>query len=150
MTEAVLDASAVLKWFHRMDEAHADHALALRLAFEAGQLAVYAPPLLFREVINVAARRWGFAEGSLSELAARLELLPFELQEPELERVARWAAKGLTAYDAAYVAVADELGIVLITDDDLILRTAPQLAVSIAAAGARLRSEESTDGAPDA
>lgn len=127
MREAVLDASVVLKWFHREGEVHGEAARALRGAFEAGELRVIAPPLLWLEIINVAARRWHWDSPQLEALAASLSELGFELVEPEPEEIARWAGRGLTAYDAAYVAVAEEVGALVITDDAQICRLAPEL-----------------------
>ena len=127
MREAVLDASVVLKWFHRDGEMHAEAAGALRGDFEAGELRVIAPPLLWLEIINVAARRWRWDSSQLEALAASLSDLGFELVEPEPEAIARWAGRGLTAYDAAYVAVAEETGAPVITDDAQICRLAKGL-----------------------
>jgi predicted nucleic acid-binding protein len=132
VTEAVLDASVVLKWFRDAGERNVAAARSLRAAFEAGELLVYAPPLLRLEILNVAGRRWGWAERELVELAAALEELGFELREPELGRVARWTAQGLTAYDAAYVAVADAEAVRLVTDDDRIVSAASQVAIALA------------------
>jgi predicted nucleic acid-binding protein len=67
----------------------------------------------------------------LEQLAATLEQLSFELLYPELPRVARWAANGLTAYDAAYVAVAEQAGVQLITDDEQIVGTALKVATAL-------------------
>jgi predicted nucleic acid-binding protein len=128
MTEAVLDASVVLKWFHRAGEERADQARALRARFEAGELTVFAPPLLFLEIINVAARRWLWSQDALTQLAVQLEQTAFELQEPDLPALAKWVGRGLTAYDAAYVALAEALGIPLITDDNLMIETARGIA----------------------
>jgi predicted nucleic acid-binding protein len=128
LTEVVLDASVVLKWFHSEGEANAEAAKALRERFEAGALRVAAPPLLWLEILNVAARRWCWGGAQLDALAASLPELGFELIEPELEGIAEWAAEGLTAYDAAYVAVAEEAGIPLLTDDAEICKIAPAVA----------------------
>jgi predicted nucleic acid-binding protein len=122
----VLDASVVLKWFHRENEANIDAARRLRRDFQAGELRIVAPPLLWLEILNVAARRWRWSSKQLDQLAAALPELGFEEIEPELEGIAEWAAKGLTAYDAAYVATAEEAGILLITDDAEICRIAPE------------------------
>lgn len=132
MTEVVLDASVVLKWFRTGGERHVDAARALRATFESGQLAVAAPPLLRLEIVNVAGRRWQWAEDALVELAAALDALGFEFQEPEPARVASWTAHGLTAYDAAYVALAEARAVPLITDDDLIGSLAGDVAVALA------------------
>lgn len=132
MIEVVLDASVVLKWFRAEGERHIAAARALRRTFEAGELFVFAPPLLRLEIINVAGRRWRWDEAALAELAVGLDDLGFELSEPDLTRVAHWTARGLTAYDAAYVAVAEATHTRLVTDDDLIVAMAGQIAQSLA------------------
>lgn len=125
MSELVLDASVVLKWFRGAGERHVDEARAIRAAYEEGALVVWAPPLLQLEILNVAGRRWELGEDALVALAAALDDLGFELLEPPLEDVARWIARGLTAYDAAYLAVAEAASVELVTDDDLVVSLAP-------------------------
>lgn len=133
MTEAVLDASVVIKWFRSQGERHVEFARALRTSFEAGKLIVFAPPLLCLEIVNVAGRRWGWNEAALLDLAVSLDDLGFELTQPSLPRVAYWTSRGLTAYDAAYVVVAEAVGARLVTDDDLVVRIAPDVAQPLAA-----------------
>jgi predicted nucleic acid-binding protein len=130
--EAVLDASVVIKWFRSEGEQHVEPARALRQSFEAGELIVFTPPLLRLEIVNVAGRRWRWDESALVDLAAALDELGFEQIEPDLVRVARWTARGLTAYDAAYVAVAEAVDTQLITDDELILDIAAEIARPLA------------------
>lgn len=132
MTEAVLDASVVIKWFRSEGERHVDRARSLRRSFEAGDLIVFTPPLLGLEIVNVAGRRWGWSEAALVDLAAALDELGFEQTEPDLLRVARWAGRGLTAYDGAYVALAEATGTRLVTDDDLIVEIAGEIALPLA------------------
>lgn len=132
MTEVVLDASVVLKWFHSKGEENIEAARRLRERFESGELRALAPPLLWLEVLNVAARRWGWGEDRLEQLATSLPELGFGLLEPELSDIARWSASGLTAYDASYVAVAERAGVELITDDAEIIRVAPEFAIALA------------------
>ncbi len=132
MNEAVLDASVVLKWFRAESERNLAAARSLRSAFEAGELVVLAPPLLRLEVVNVAGRRWRWGEEALVALAAALDDVGFTLREPDLARVAQWTARGLTAYDAAYVALAEAEEIPLVSDDDLIVALAPQIATALA------------------
>lgn len=134
MNETVLDASVAMKWFREDGERHVEAARSLRSAFEAGDLIVFAPPLLQLEILNVAGRRWRWAEDDLVELAAALEDLGFELIDPALARVAYWTARGLTASDAAYVAVAEESKTQLVTDDDLVVAVAGAVATPLAAA----------------
>jgi predicted nucleic acid-binding protein len=131
LNEVVLDASVVLKWFHSEGEDRLDAARELRRRYEAGELGVLAPPLLWLEIVNVAARRWGWRGAELEKLAAILSDLGFELIEPGIAAVASWAGRGLSAYDAAYVALAEETGATLVTDDAEILRVASEVAESL-------------------
>ena len=131
MTALVLDASVVIKWFHSAGERHTEAARSLRVAFEAGELLVLAPALLHLEMINVAARKWGWERPGLIELAVSLGELGFELHEPGLSTIADSTARGLTASDASYVAVAETEGIGLVTDDELIVSVAPEVAVAL-------------------
>jgi predicted nucleic acid-binding protein len=131
LIELVLDASVVIKWFRDAGERHVDAARALRRSFEAGDVRVFVPPLIDLEIISVAARRWGWRAGPLAELASSLGKLGFERVEPALAPVARWSAAGLTAYDAAYVAVAEQNLVKLITDDDLIPAVTPEIAEAL-------------------
>ncbi|MBI4729124.1 MAG: PIN domain-containing protein [Acidobacteria bacterium] len=128
MIELVLDASVVLKWFAPAEEPRAAEARGFRDRYRAGELMVTAPSLLPLELINVAGRRWGWSREALLQLAASLDELEFDMVEAELGAVAAWTGQGLTAYDAAYVAVAEERGIPLITDDGRILAAAPSVA----------------------
>lgn len=132
MSELVLDASVLLKWFHSDGEADVEQATRLRSAFEAGQLKVLVPSLVWLELLNVAARRLGWPLEPLERLANQLQGFGFTVVEPELVRVARWAAAGMTAYDAAYVAVAEQSGAQLITADAKIVRLAPEVATVLA------------------
>lgn len=133
MREVVLDASVVLKWFRSEGERHVDEARTLRAAYEAGELVVFAPSLLELEILNVAGRRWRLEKDALVALAGALEELGFELLEPPLEGVARWIARGLTAYDAAYVATAESAAVKLVSDDEIVLERAAAVAEPLAA-----------------
>ena len=123
MRECVLDASVVLDWFSGVPGPN-----SLREEFESGDLEVLAPSLIYLEILNVAGRSWGWGSDDLEALAEALDDLSFDLTEPDLTAVARWVAVGLTAYDAAYVAVAEAAAVPLFTDDRTILDLAPALA----------------------
>jgi predicted nucleic acid-binding protein len=129
--EVVLDASVVLKWFQPGDEPNAAAARSIRADYEQGEILVRAPFLLHLEIVNVAGRRWGWNRAALKGLVTSLERLGFELVDPELGRVAAWTARGLTAFDAAYVAVAEAAAVKLATVDERILALAPQVAVAL-------------------
>lgn len=128
MTELVLDASVVVKWFAPQAEAGSTEARDLREQYRRGDLLVTVPTLLFLELLNVAGHRWSWSEESLVELALTLDELEFEILEPDLAGVATWTARGLTAYDAAYVALAESQDLALVTDDDQILELAGAVA----------------------
>ncbi len=124
MKTAVLDASVVGAWFFREGRS------STRAEFERGELFAAVPPLLFVELLNVAGRQLRWKERSLHDLADRLGRLHLEVVEPDLARAAPWVARGLTAYDACYVALAEQLGVPLLTFDGQILSTAAQVAVA--------------------
>jgi predicted nucleic acid-binding protein len=134
VTDLVVDASVVLKWFRSEGEHNVAAARTLREAFSDGRLTAHAPPLVRLEIINVAARRWGWDEARLSELTESLDELGIIFGEPDPLRVARWAARGLTAYDAAYVALAEAESIRLVTDDAWVLAAAPGIAIALSSA----------------
>jgi predicted nucleic acid-binding protein len=132
LRHVVVDASVVLKWFRAEREPAAERARALRAECEAGGVIAYAPPLLLLEVLNVAARRWKLDEDVLVEVAETLDRHGFERVDPDPVVVAGWAARGLTAYDAAYVAVAEQTGSTLVTADAEIVARAPGIAELLA------------------
>jgi predicted nucleic acid-binding protein len=92
---------------------------------------VLAPPLLFLELVDVAARRWGWEQSELVELVELVATLRFEVVEPDLPQVARWAGRGLTAYDASYIALAEAEAATLVTEDEVIVATAPRVTRSL-------------------
>ena len=121
----MIDASVMARWFGPM----ADPPSALwRSYFEAGQLDITVPPLLFLELVNIASRQWRWSEEGLLGLVRRLEDARFVILDPRLDRVVSWTARGLTAYDATYVALAEERGSVLVTNDRQILAVATGIA----------------------
>lgn len=126
MSEFVLDASVVLKWFGT-EERGSTAARELRDDYQAGRLFVVAPSLLFLELLNIAGRRWNWSDDALRELAAALNELGFDIGDASLLAVASWVIRGLTVYDASYVALAEERGLVLVTDDERILELAPEI-----------------------
>ncbi len=122
----------MLKWFQADTERHVQAARRLRASFQEGTLVVFAPPLLYIEILNVAGRRWHWEHSALVELAYSLESLAFDLREPHLGNIAEWIGAGLTAYDATYVAIAQADAIPLVTDHARILSVAPTIARSLA------------------
>jgi predicted nucleic acid-binding protein len=128
LRQLVLDASVLGRWIFQPSDAAAG---ALRADFEGGELTIAVPGLVFLELLNVAGRQLRWAVDDLTELADRLQRSGFDVLEPDLARVATWVATGLTAYDASYVALAEQLDVPLTTGDRLILELAPRLAVAL-------------------
>ena len=120
----------MLEWF-AAEQRGSFEARQLRDDYQAGRLSVVVPSLLFLELLNVAGRRWRWEAEAVAELAEALGELSFEVSEPELPSVALWVSRGLTAYDAAYVALAERRELALVTDDDAIINLAPGISRSL-------------------
>jgi predicted nucleic acid-binding protein len=133
VNELVLDASVLVKWFKEEHEAGVEAARALEAQYTRGELTITVPPLLFLELINIAARRWRWAGAALESLAEQMAAFGFHIVQPPLTRIAHWAGLGLTAYDACYVALAEQRRVQLVTADDRILAVAGHLARPLSA-----------------
>ena len=120
MTLLVVDASAVVTLL--LDPAGDGDVIARHLA----NARVAAPDLLPYEVTNVLRRHR--AAGALSDAEASLALdglaaLPVDLWPFATLQAAIWRLSGaLTAYDAAYVTLAELLGCPLLTRDRRLAR----------------------------
>lgn len=128
MREVVLDASVIARWFGPTAD---PPSAAWRSDFEAGRIDITVPALIFVELLNVAGRQWHWTEDRLLELVRRLEVSRFEIIDPHLDRVAFWTARRLTAYDATYVALAEERGVPLVTNDRQIVAVAEGIAQAV-------------------
>ena len=124
----MIDASVLVPY--SMPDAGDIDTGRLEDAFADPATDVIAPSFVDLEVLNVGARRRGLDEPVLRTLAEQLEQLPLTRIDPELTDVARWAAQGLTAYDAAYAALAVQLDAGLLTLDGQLLDALPDRAIS--------------------
>ncbi len=131
MRRVVLDASVVMKWFKPEDETSVSEARLLRQEYEAGTLRLAAPFLLPFEVLNALARRWRWGTEDLGATASALDELAVDYVQPDLVAVTGWVGRGLSAYDAAYLAVAEQERAPLITADERLLVTAKGVAVGL-------------------
>lgn len=117
---SVLDASVVIKWF--IQEEGSDHALQLREEFYAGERELVVPDLLLYEIANALRYNPSFSADEIKESVRTLLDMEMEIITPTYSLLAKAIelAKDLdvTCYDAAYLALAEELGFEFITADE--------------------------------
>ena len=125
----VVDASVVLKWL-MPQESLAEGALAIRQGHIDGRQPCACPELLLYEVANalITKSRVPFEE-AIAGIALVLndELLRYPFEDSDYVAALRMAREqGLSLYDAAYVALAKQLGCQFVTADrQLYQRTRP-------------------------
>lgn len=122
--KVVVDASVVVKW--ALPEPYAQEARRLRDDHLTGRVTAIAPPCLWLEVAS-ALRKYAIrgllpAEKALkaAELLYQTEV---EIEEVDPSQVLATALKhGVTAYDAAYILLAERHNALLYTADEKLLR----------------------------
>lgn len=122
MADIVVDTSTVVKWY--IPEQHHEQARALRDEFLNGKHDLYAPALMPFEAIN-ALNYSGHYDGERLQEAAHsldnygIELIPFGSVGP-IAKIMNTV--DITAYDAAYVALAVKREATVYTADGNLLR----------------------------
>lgn len=123
MNRIVIDASVALKWFLR-DEKYGDLALSLLDRFVRGEIELSAPSLMVYEVINglvIAQRKGRIAEERvLHSISGFIDLGITFVDVTGLEaRILHFCrAYDRSAYDASYLAVAEQESLALVTGDE--------------------------------
>ena len=135
MNDFVLDASLTLQWFLE-DEANREYSLAV-LASLSGKRALV-PALWFYEVGNgliMAYRRKRIAFDQMDGFLIRLKTLPIDAaQQTPAEILALPIVantRGLTNYDAAYLALAMRFDLPLATNDSNLRKAAAAAGVNL-------------------
>lgn len=107
----VLDTSVAAAWFFT-DEPLRREALALRRHLREHPERYVVPALFHAELVHVLARKSGrdraFVRAGL-ELVLRLGLRTLTLSRDALWRTAEWTCRGLSGYDATFVALAEDI-----------------------------------------
>ena len=127
-----VDASVVVKWF--VEEKYSKEALIIRDSFIEGLVDIVVPSLLYFEVLNALKYSGAFGEDELKKIARILEDYQFTLYELEgayAEKAVEIAMrKGITIYDASYVALALIEGVDLYTADEKLLTKTQDLKIT--------------------
>jgi len=127
--EVVVDASVVVKWFSR--EKDSDLAVRIRDQHIAGRLVIVSPDLLMYEVSNALRYNPSFSADDIRGAIEDILDLDFDLIAPNEEvlgkAIEHALKRGLTVYDACYIALAESMGLELITGDEKLYKEAKEL-----------------------
>lgn len=119
----VVDASVVVKWF--VEEEYSREARLVRNAYSDGLIDLAAPTIMPFEVLNALKYSAHFGEDELKHIAGILEAFQITLYNLEGELAERTVEiamrKGVTIYDASYVALAEALDSTLYTADERLI-----------------------------
>lgn len=125
----VLDASVLLKWF--LEEPGSAAALELKRRYLEGEVAIALPDLALYEVPNVLRFKRHVPEAEVKAAVRALWELGLDIVAPKeslLEHAIHLSfTTGLSLYDCAYVALANELNAVLMTADNRLQRATAKL-----------------------
>ena len=133
----VIDASVAIGLVRKEDTSEQGSAIVRRHQRAGGRL--LAPSVLWLEVLNSLGRRHRLPAAAILEDLAELDALgleTIELDRPMLLLVLDAVARhGLTAYDAAYLVLAETMDAQLLTADAILARAAGERAILLGGAG---------------
>ena len=132
MTRIVVDASVVLKWY-LSDEEHGEKALNILEGHASDRLSLHAPALLEFEVANgltIAKRRARVGDDDVLKAmegfaGLGIGLYPLSPLFPQI--LVYCNTYNISTYDAAYVALADDLKTNVITADKRLFNSTRKL-----------------------
>lgn len=119
MARYVIDASVAVKWYSKVEE-NAQKADALLNKYIGGECTLLAPSLICYELINALRFNPNLSEADVvraSEEFSRLEIELINFKEIQSEAISLAFEKGITIYDAVYVATSKVYATPLITAD---------------------------------
>jgi predicted nucleic acid-binding protein len=122
----VLDASVAAKWFTRHEEEDRKKAVALRDLHRHRRCRLVLPEFGLLEIVNAIRYSRRAEETDAAAALAALEQLGLEIAPLDWvllrkANVIAWTY-GIAVYDAAYVALAEQIGFPLITADEALVR----------------------------
>lgn len=137
MSGLVVDASAALKLL-RDEPGRAEVRAHLRDRILSGR-PILVPALFWLEIVNVLAMRYRYPPDAIVEAVYQLErvgLATAEVGRPGVLAVIDIVARsGLSAYDAAYLVLAESAGATLLTADARLASAAGDLAILVGTDG---------------
>lgn len=149
--KALLDASVAIPYVHPEDVSPAIRRWLVRWIAAGSTLVV--PGHFWLEVVNSLARRHGHEGVSVLEAVHELRQLPIEtveLDEPAIVLVIDATERhGLTAYDAQYIALAEQLDVPLVTLDRRLAAAAGSRAIDPIGSLPRLSEAAAPYGSPN-
>ncbi|KKM84426.1 hypothetical protein LCGC14_1299250 [marine sediment metagenome] len=127
MSEIVIDASVVVKWF--IEENNSDKARFLRDKFIEGKIELIIPTLLYFEVLNALKFSQLFDPSELDNAGESLENYGFKVITVKNE-IREYMIKvavdyDLSIYDASYLGLSIVLGKTFCTADEKIIKKLP-------------------------
>lgn len=132
MRHIVIDASVVLKWY-LSDEEHGEKALDILDGHASDHFSLHAPALLEFEVANgltIAKRRARVGDNDVLKAMDGFTGIGIKLYplSPLFRKVLDYSDKyGISAYDAAYVALAEDLKANVVTADKRLFNSTRKL-----------------------
>lgn len=138
MSVLVVDASVALRASFPGEAGHREAAERFAEIVAAG-VEVVAPEIYVYEVGNALRRTVGPGAERAAQMLEVLGLARIQSASLDILVRAQTSATKLSFYDAAYVALAEELGTLLWTEDRAILKAAPEIATDTANIRRRLR-----------